>query len=267
MHSLPLASLVEQNISPKFIWYSDKPDGPCALLSLQDFESRYKTASLNLAFKFTENIFYNTPLYHKVARTDYALRIAENFNANVKDLYGISLKAIVFNEFKDWLKTGYAEIMDKLVFTKIADDIGWGIFSRENIPKNTLVAFYSGILKSAKICNDYEHLIYWDPIDSQLRFSIDAYSTGGTARFFNHLPMRIDPQQAQMLFRTSLNKRFAAGNLLKYCLIYNGFPIIVFVTAVDINPGEQLGYDYGDSYRWNGKPFYFDTIGRIIQTD
>ncbi|MDF1684163.1 MAG: SET domain-containing protein-lysine N-methyltransferase [Legionellaceae bacterium] len=129
--------------------------------------------------------------------------------------------------------------------------IGFGVFARTLIKKNTPFSIYAG-LKVLKPTKSFIFL-YEKDLDI-LNLSTDAEQQGNLTRFINHAPTTVNNKN-HMIANTK-NKR--------HCL--NGIEFIAFVTTKDILPGEQIFTDYYLPYFGGIEPIYFNNHGRVIHT-
>jgi len=129
--------------------------------------------------------------------------------------------------------------------------IGFGVFARTLIKKNTPISIYSGI-KTLKPPSSFVFL-YEKKLD-MLNLSTNAKQQGNLTRFINHAPT------------TTKNKNHTIANTQnkRHCL--NGIEFIAFVTTKDILPGEQIFTDYSLPYFGKIEPIYFNNHGRVIHT-
>lgn len=169
-------------------------------------------------------------------------------------------------------------------------DCGYGVFASQDIPKDTVVAIYSGtIINGHKVeDSDDEGLGYFE---SNMAFCTKNHR--GIASFMQHLPklpkvdmetyfqvaqmcgfkdkneMRLDSDLYNVEFRNSNSiKNTAIENIRNEYIKYNNFPLIALVTDFDIKSGDQLGFNYGCHY-WmsrNVTPEIFDKSGNTLST-
>ena len=127
--------------------------------------------------------------------------------------------------------------------------IGFGIFARTLVKKNTIISIYSG-MNVLEPPNTFAYS-YTTKLEI-LNMRTDAEQQGNLTRFINHAPT------------TAENKNHAVANMETnpYCL--HGIGFVVFVTKRNILPGEQLLIDYTPSYFGEIKPFYFKKNGRFM---
>lgn len=112
----------------------------------------------------------------------------------------------------------------------IDEEIGYGVFAREDIPIQAFVGEYTGDLRQIKrfhadlngYCMHYPTRFF-----SYNYFVIDAEKAGNEMRFVNHSD---DP------------------NLKPMCVIDQGLQHIVLFASKPIAKGEQLTFNYGKDY-------------------
>lgn len=128
--------------------------------------------------------------------------------------------------------------------------MGFGVFARSRIKKNTIISVYSGI----KMLNFLRRpsYTYGRKLDT-LNLRTDAEQQGNLTRFINHAPATI-----QSKYRCTANIKNE-----RHCL--NGIEFVVYTAKREIQPGEQLLTDYQASYFNATKPLYFTKKGRFIR--
>ncbi len=129
--------------------------------------------------------------------------------------------------------------------------IGFGVFARTLIKKDTSMSIYAGI-KTLKPSSSLVFL-FEKKLD-MLNLSTNAKQQGNLTRFINHAPT------------TTKNKKHRIANTQnkRHCL--NGIEFIDFITTKDILPGEQIFTDYSLPYFGRIEPIYFNHHGRVIHT-
>lgn len=88
-----------------------------------------------------------------------------------------------------------AKVLDRLehpftdiVISKISDAVGYGLFATEEIPRNTVIALYSGQIHPHIPPDDsYAFGINLD-FNSEEQLTVSSLKRGGIARFLQHLP-------------------------------------------------------------------------------
>lgn len=117
-----------------------------------------------------------------------------------------------------------------------ADGRGWGVRTKVLIPKRSDVVSYNGELLNAKQASEREKL-YEDRGDAHsymfwfhamdTHFCLDATSSVHISRFINHSRKR--------------------PNLIPRLVMVDGSPKIIFRALVELEPGTELLFDYGDT--------------------
>jgi hypothetical protein len=112
----------------------------------------------------------------------------------------------------------------------IGNKVGYGLFAEEKILKGSYVGEYTGIVRKndRRYFEPLNNYCYEYPVDDEIgrSFVIDA-TQGNLTRFINH----------------SSNP-----NLQPIHVFYNGYYHLIFVALRPIQKGEELSYDYGESY-------------------
>lgn len=118
----------------------------------------------------------------------------------------------------------------------IDDRIGYGLFAEGVIAENSYVGEYTGIVRrnDRKYFEPLNNYCYEYPVLDEIgrSFVIDA-TDGNLTRFINH----------------SFNP-----NLKPLHVFYDGFYHLIFVSLRQIEKGEQLSYNYGESYWYLRSP-------------
>lgn len=123
----------------------------------------------------------------------------------------------------------------------INDEIGHGLFAKAPYKKNEVIGCYAGVLTS-KVKNQ-EYSFEWpDSPYAEEDLAIDGFHMGNATRFMNHAPEKIDKR---------VNR---SCNVSSVEFFHDGMPHIIFIARRPIETGEQLCYDYGESY-WEKKGY------------
>jgi hypothetical protein len=114
-------------------------------------------------------------------------------------------------------------LIDKLVICKIDDEVGHGVFARQSIDINEIVAIYSGEFSFSQSGNDASYAM--DAVRSQKGsgYSIDAKKIGGIARFFQHLPLLPDVLAVHQTKKFKENGRDCIKKSLDLSETFSGF--------------------------------------------
>lgn len=252
--------------SPKSIPVADKPinqGGKIEHLAIDEFEKRFHCT------------------YNDGVSVDRKSKITP-FNENITgDVSASQLKQQVTR----LLKVGCSG----LVICNMGES-GHGVFTLKSIPKDTVVAIYAGtMIEGKKVINKKDYILGY--YDSNISFSTKHHR--GIASFIQHLPeepkfdepkkmsavlnmvgQKISEEQLKLnveLYSTEfespqIRRLVATENVRAEFLNYNKFPLIAMVTNSDIEPGCQLGFNYGYHY-WlsrNVTPEFFDKKGNAI---
>jgi uncharacterized protein len=112
----------------------------------------------------------------------------------------------------------------------ISDKVGYGLFAEEEIPQGSYVGEYTGIVRrnDRRYFEPLNNYCYEYPVDDEIgrSFVIDA-TQGNLTRFINHS---------------------SQPNLQPIHVFYAGYYHLIFVALHLIHKGEQLIFDYGESY-------------------
>jgi hypothetical protein len=158
--------------------------------------------------------------------------------------------------------------VDKLCIAYINSAVGYGVFAREAIPANCVIALYSGVIRPVKDPHLFEGGDYEFALKSgeATAASVDAEEYGGLARFIQHIPDKNDYR-----FASHINPDQVAGINLKISIcLFAHVPILFLETKKSVKPGEQLGFNYSLDAYWSEisiSPSLFDIFGGIINQD
>jgi hypothetical protein len=112
----------------------------------------------------------------------------------------------------------------------ISDRVGYGLFAEEAISDGSYVGEYTGIVRrnDRRYFEPLNNYCYEYPVDDEIgrSFVIDA-TQGNLTRFIKH----------------SSNP-----NLKPVHVFYDGYYHLIFIALRSIQKGEELSYDYGESY-------------------
>ncbi len=118
--------------------------------------------------------------------------------------------------------------------------VGYGLFAEETLPKNRYVGEYTGVVRqnNRRYFEPLNNYCYEYPVldDIGRSYVIDA-TAGCLTRFINHSP---------------------TPNLKPLHVYWEGFYHLIFIAQQKIKPGEQLSFDYGETYWYiREKPIVF----------
>lgn len=124
-----------------------------------------------------------------------------------------------------------------LTIAWISNEIGYGVWTNQDIPANSFVGEYTGILRKRRFWGRWKNLYCFDYTTGPKRstsFVIDCQDGGNHTRFINHA---------------------STPNLQLVSVFYEGIMHVILYAKEDIPAGTQLCYDYGEDY-WEkrGKP-------------
>lgn len=144
-------------------------------------------------------------------------------------------KKKMFSKEQKWLGSFFSKELDSAYFANVDikstnQNLGYGLFAKQNIAKNSFVGEFAGILKKrSSVSLKVNHYCLKYPIEGGFfqKYTIDASKKGNCFRFLNH---NINP---------NLNVR---------SVFYNGFIRMIFLSLKDIKVGDQLTIDYGKDF-------------------
>ncbi|HEX2579429.1 MAG TPA: SET domain-containing protein-lysine N-methyltransferase [Rhabdochlamydiaceae bacterium] len=112
----------------------------------------------------------------------------------------------------------------------ISGKVGYGLFAEEPIAAGSYVGEYTGIVRKndRRYFEPLNNYCYEYPVDDEIGRSLVIDATqGNLTRFINH---RSNP------------------NLQPVHVFYDGYYHLIFIALRSIELGEELSYDYGESY-------------------
>lgn len=178
---------------------------------------------------------------------------------------------------------------DDLTLCKINDEVGYGVFAVNDIPKDTVLCFYSGTLMAGNKTTRDDHAMGI----SGLNAAVSTQNYRGISSFFQHLPgnppfpdvkqllqilhltgqpvsekdLMLEDELYSIEFSDNNTRRtLATANIRREYILHNQTPMILFVTNQPIKAGDQLGLKYGYLY-WLSRgiaPKLFDKSGAVI---
>lgn len=128
----------------------------------------------------------------------------------------------------------------------INDEIGYGCFAAEDIPENSLIDEYAGILGLESDNPTSQYMVrYGGGILSKIfqdhPLVVDAGEIGNETRFINHVSSDAMFLNTDGVYRHGRKLKFDGG-------FYDGIFHVLAVTAQDVRSGEELRMDYGPHF-------------------
>jgi len=129
-------------------------------------------------------------------------------------------------QYREDILRGYTPL---LYLDSVANVPGRGVFAEEMIFTGSFVMEYTGVVKkrSRSVLNDNDYCLSYPVHPLKRDYVIDAKEKGNLSRFINHS---------------------AKGNLDLKMVVVDGILHMVFFAIKDIQPHEQLTFDYGYLY-------------------
>lgn len=143
-----------------------------------------------------------------------------------------------------------SETLTSFELRYIQYQIGFGVYARDHIPKDSLLFLYNG-----KKQNEIHSKEYRFNERDAYNLLINARQHGNLARFINHAK------------RSYKDKSFKCANVRSIYENFYGLGLIAIYAKRDIFPGEQLLIDYGKVTRQWQKKFYFSMQNQIYNSD
>ncbi len=167
--------------------------------------------------------FKYIPLLSFEDRTDVLARGQAKFQNNLVTSQALELG----QKYIDKINAAY---IPHVSVRWISDRVGYGLFAEEEISEESYVGEYTGIVRKndRRYFEPLNNYCYEYPVDDEIgrSFVIDA-TQGNLTRFINHS---------------------SKPNLQPIHIFYDGYYHLIFVAFRPIQKGEELSYDYGESY-------------------
>ncbi len=152
---------------------------------------------------------------------------------------------LALDQKQKWLSAYYnSELLEgfthpNLEIKWVNEKIGYGVFAKTSIAKGRLIGEYLGVVRQRRwwIRQTDDSYAFQYPTASWRSIYIDAECSGNITRFINHS---------------------AKPNLETMALFAGEMLHIVLISILPIDAGEQLSYDYGESYWKSRIPLNFD---------
>lgn len=182
--------------------------------SIQELEKRLK-------FKYLPQIAFETP----TAQQEIRMKGLEKEHADEAIVLG--------NRFIQKIEKGYTPHVS---IRWINGYTGYGLFAEEDLSKGSYAGEYTGLVRKndRRYFEPVNHYCYEYPVPDEIgrSFVIDA-TQGNFTRFMNHS---------------------FSPNLKPIHVFYDGFYHLIFLALRSIKKGDQLTYNYGQSYWYTRDP-------------
>lgn len=133
--------------------------------------------------------------------------------------------------------------------------VGFGVFAREKIKKNSVITHYCGVLVPTNIVNKS---CAYTMTPKGLNLHLDARQYGNISRFINHAP------QTTCRYQRKLQSKIATANIDVDYVYSQGHYFVEFRACRDIEIGEQLLSNYGEYYDASPQLVLFENNGRAM---
>lgn len=259
---------------PSYLWVADRPPllgGVPQKLPIAEVEAKFK-------FIYTESILASDEIAELPHGADTRSELTHIVNRYASDANAV---------------------IDKLVLCNMGDNVGWGVFARQDIPANTVLAIYAG----EKVKRDEQLFDEYGLESDDKNYTTSASQYGGIARFFQHAPLnpmhkaralarkqtasrvkalQLAGQYLQRM-RESAKEAFIEMDSLEFLnpaaeknmawentetenVCVSGVNMRIFSARQTIPAGEPITFSYGIGY-WAGRdavPELFERSGKII---
>jgi len=190
----------------------------------KQFYSR-KDLEIKLKFRFLSQIAFETFNEKKEIKTKGMHKLKNN-----------EIDSEILELGKKFIKEIQSAYIPNVSIRLINKNVGYGLFTEENLPKGVYVGEYTGIIRknNRRHFEPLNNYCYEYPILDHIARSyvIDA-TQGNLTRFINH----------------SYNP-----NLKPFYAFFDGFYHLIFLTIHNIKKNSELTYDYGKTYWYIRKP-------------
>jgi len=146
----------------------------------------------------------------------------------------------------------------------MGNTLGWGLFSRKYIPKETVLGIFTGELRYQKRSSPIqsEHVFLKDHGQDVFQV-IDASSSGNITRFLQHLPSAEIIKKIKI--DSSVIDKVAIDNVgKKLHQLPSGVFTEIYYTKKNIEPNEIVGCCYDPQFWQDQKPLLLNKQGAII---
>ncbi|MCA0402373.1 MAG: hypothetical protein LCH30_01115 [Proteobacteria bacterium] len=169
------------------------------------------------------------------------------------------------------------EMQKKLAIIKINDLVGYGVIAVEDIPANTIVSLYAGILSNQSFMNKYDTYIL-----GTHNFMISAKTHRNFSGFITHAFERksqVIPHYLNKIYlddfhpikedKTHWQANLVSSNLSSEMLIANNKLYFFLKSQEAIKKGNLIAWDYGLKYWANAKiaPALLTLKGEVVAPD
>jgi hypothetical protein len=183
-----------------------------------------------IPFKFLASITFET----SEDQADILARGQAKHQNNLVSLESLELG----KKFIEKIETAY---IPQVSVRWVSDLVGYGLFAEEEIAARSYVGEYTGIVRrnNRRYFEPLNNYCYEYPVEDEIgrSFVIDA-TQGNLTRFINHS---------------------SSPNLKPIHVFYEGYYHLIFIALRLIQKGEQLSYDYGESYWYlRSSPTHFN---------
>lgn len=147
------------------------------------------------------------------------------------------------------------DALDKYEVRYINQAVGFGVFAREPIKSNAVIAYYCGALVSTNI---KDKSCAYTVTPQCLHVYLDARERGNIARFVNHAP------RTACRYKRKLQSRISTANILTDYVCSQGHYFVALIACRDIDVGEQLLSNYGDFHDTSPELMLFEKKSNVI---
>lgn len=235
---------------------ADKPllqGGEVYYLSHREFEEKFKC-------KLTEGIYGNEDLAQKQKKEWDAWYEAElaKISEEKRRIHSLCLanhRMAIQQRLQNPLKG--------LVICFIHPAVGYGLFTSEFIPENTVVGIYAGCLISSLTTSTDTRYVLGAGAGNQI--ATDAEDYGGMLRFMQHLPT-IEDLDALPAVRNNSNvlQKIATANISLTDFSYGEIIVTMAYTNCDVPAGSILGFPYRGNYWQKENPYLFTKKSELL---
>jgi hypothetical protein len=183
-------------------------------------------------------------------------------------------KKISLNDAEKLFGINWIELDEKnlgiLEFVEIhymGKTLGWGLFSKKQIPANTILGIFSGEIRyqsrTAPIAS--EHVFLKDYKNNQFQV-VDASRSGNITRFLQHLPSKNIIMNLKV--EDAIKMQIAAENVKKELHeITSDIYTERYITTEVIEAGTIIGCCYDQQFWYGKSPCYLSKTGAVLHIE
>ncbi len=203
---------------------------------LAELAKEIKSENNELSATFKNRLNFETKIKYTskvTVKAKYRIAFSEHFAKFAEKMVPKRPSKLqrAFIELIDTVQEDASDVYaSRVEIRKVSDAVGYGLFTKEDIPKGSVITNYPGEICLHDEAEDNGYLFGFDGTKMNA-WVIDPQRKGGYAQFMNHA-----------------STRSKKNNIDSEYFFWKGLGHIFFVASRDIPAGSQLLYDYGSDY-------------------